>query len=54
MVYGFVHQSGGFITVDSAVGRGATFSVFLPALATVTPLPGPADRRATESLARAA
>jgi two-component system, cell cycle sensor histidine kinase and response regulator CckA len=29
-VYGIVHQSGGFITVDSHVGRGTTFQVFFP------------------------
>jgi CheY-like chemotaxis protein len=29
-VYGVVQQSGGFITVESAVGVGTTFRVFLP------------------------
>ncbi len=29
-VYGIVKQSGGFITVDSDIGRGASFKVYLP------------------------
>jgi CheY-like chemotaxis protein len=29
-VYGIVQQSGGFLRVDSRVGRGTTFQVFLP------------------------
>ena len=32
MVEGIVLQSGGFITVDSKLGQGATFSVYLPHL----------------------
>jgi len=30
MVYGFVKQSGGAITVDSSIGKGTTFSLLLP------------------------
>ena len=29
-VYGIVHQADGFIFVDSAVGRGTTFTIYLP------------------------
>jgi len=29
-VYGIVHQTGGYIFVDSAPGEGATFSIYLP------------------------
>lgn len=30
-VYGIVKQSGGFITIDTELGKGTTFNVFLPA-----------------------
>ena len=30
MVYGFVKQSGGHVTMDSAVGRGTTVALYLP------------------------
>jgi two-component system cell cycle sensor histidine kinase/response regulator CckA len=30
-VYGIIHQTGGFIFVDSAPGEGTTFSIYLPA-----------------------
>jgi PAS domain S-box-containing protein len=37
MVYGFVKQSGGHIEVDSEVGRGTTFEVYLPCAEGATP-----------------
>ncbi|MFK7882174.1 ATP-binding protein [Roseobacter sp.] len=30
MVYGFAHQSGGFVEVDSVPGEGTTFDLYLP------------------------
>ncbi|MBI5831565.1 MAG: GAF domain-containing protein [Armatimonadetes bacterium] len=40
--YGIVHQSQGWITVESATGQGATFSVYLPASTeAATPSPAP-------------
>jgi len=32
MVYGMVQQSGGVITVDSEIGRGTVFTIYLPHL----------------------
>lgn len=37
MAYGAVHQQGGWIEVESAVGRGSSFYVFLPAVAASSP-----------------
>ncbi|HKU96097.1 MAG TPA: MHYT domain-containing protein [Vineibacter sp.] len=36
MVHGFVHQSGGFVRVNSAVGEGTTVMLFLPAMGPAT------------------
>lgn len=36
MVYGFMQQSGGHITVDSAPGQGTTVSLFMPVVHEVT------------------
>jgi len=38
IIYGVVRQSGGNISVQSEVGRGSTFKVFLPRVADVTSL----------------
>jgi len=50
-VYGIVQQSGGFITVESELGRGATFLVFLPQVQ--TPAPTAADQPSAQPAADA-
>ena len=42
-VYGIVKQSGGFVTVESEVGAGASFHVYLPAVQTDSPSESKAD-----------
>ena len=44
MIYGFARQNGGHVTIDSAVGKGTTVSIYLPA----------ADRAQAEDAAVAA
>src|SRR5436305_9558864 len=58
-VHGIVHQSGGHIQVDSAVDRGASFSILLPHAAPgaeASPLrpslPGRRSRRGSEAVLR--
>jgi len=39
IVYGIVKRSGGYITVSSELGRGATFSIYLPVAVAQEPTP---------------
>jgi len=45
VVYGVVQSHGGFINLESEVGRGTTFSVYLPRAITQTPAAARARRR---------
>jgi len=42
-VYGIIKQSGGYIAVETAVGKGTTFSIYLPP--TRLPQPAPPEHR---------
>ena len=49
IVYGIVEQSDGGITVDSTVGSGTTFRVYLPRTAGIPAAAGPGSRPSEES-----
>ena len=47
MVYGAVQSLGGFITVESEVGKGAKFNLWIPSCETVDAIPTPPPSQAT-------
>jgi two-component system cell cycle sensor histidine kinase/response regulator CckA len=49
-VYGIVKQTGGFVTVDSDVGHGTTFSIFLPRCKGTLEPQGEAERAAPRDI----
>lgn len=52
-VYGAVHQNGGFIEVDSEVGSGSTFRIYLPRREPTTRIPPKEERRIAGQVCRA-
>ena len=49
LVYGTLKRSGGFIFVDSEVGRGTTFNLYFPAAQFEAPAPGPPAGRSARA-----
>lgn len=52
MVYGFVKQSGGHVTIDSAVNQGTTVKLFLPRAEAMPGKHGPAAQEKIHSIAK--
>ena len=44
-VYGFMRQSDGYVTIDSAAGSGTTVRLFLPVTDMIAPAPAPPPTR---------
>ena len=54
VVYGFTHQSGGYIEVDGGEGRGATIDLYFPRGEELSAVPIEDETRDRTEAARAA